>query len=280
MTTTDLQHIDSRLIKIRDWLSAPDPSTNYQEALKQRQNETGLWFIESNQYLEWKNGVCSSLWLHGIPGCGKTILSSTILQNVLEHCKSDPGKVVAYFFFDFNDTRKQSSELMVRSLVCQLSQQCVKIPKSLDTLISSCGNGQQQPPLHALLEVLQQMISEVPNTYIVLDALDECPPGGRTELINILEIISAWKLQNLHILMTSRRERDIESSLETFIREQDFVSLQSKLVDRDIHKYVRHRLSADKQLIKWGNDPARRQDIEEALMKGAQGMYVYGMILT
>ncbi|KAF2866229.1 ankyrin repeat-containing domain protein [Massariosphaeria phaeospora] len=262
---------DLKLVKIREWLSAPDPSTNYQKALKQRHDDTGLWFLESDQYAEWKTNATSFFWLHGIAGCGKTILSSTVLQNVLQHCNSDPGKVVAYFFFDFNDKQKQNPELMVRSLIRQLSQQCVRIPTSLDMLFSSCENGQRQPSLHALLEVLQQMMQEFPHIYIVLDALDEC--SGWTELTDILETMSAWQLQNLHIVLTSRRERDIESSLETFIRQKDFVCLQSKVVDRDIHKYVQQRLSADKRLSRWGRDPALRQDIEVALMKGAQGMF-------
>jgi hypothetical protein len=193
------------------------------------------------------------------------------LQNVLQHCDGDPGKVVAYFFFDFNDAQKQDPELMVRSLICQLSQQCVRIPTSLDKLFASSGNGQRQPSLHALLETLQQMMQEFPYVYIVLDALDEC--SERAELTEILETMSAWQLQNLHTILTSRRERDIENSLETFIDQENVVWLQSELVDRDIQKYIQQRLSDDKRLSRWGKDPALRQDIEAALMKGAQGMY-------
>ncbi|KAF2681949.1 hypothetical protein K458DRAFT_75668 [Lentithecium fluviatile CBS 122367] len=262
---------DAKLAKIRQWLSAPDPSTNYQKALKQRQDDTGLWFLESDQYTRWKADAASFLWLHGIPGCGKTILSSTILENVLQHCNGDPGKVVTYFFFDFNDLQKQNPELMVRSLICQLSQQCVRIPTSLDTSFSSCENGQRQPSLYAPLEVLQQMMQEFPHVYIVLDALDEC--SEQAELTNILETMSAWQLQNSHTLLTSRRERDIERSLETFIRQQNILCLQSELVDGDVQKYVQQRLSDDKQLSRWGRHRALRQDIEAALMKGAQGMF-------
>lgn len=190
---------------------------------------------------------------------------------MLQHCDGDPGKVVAYFFFDFNDVQKQNPELIVRSLICQLSHQCVRIPTSLDTLFSSCENGHRQPSLHALLEVLQQMMQEFPHVYIVFDALDEC--SERAELTDILETMTAWQLQNSHILLTSRIERDIESSLETFIRQQNIVCLQSELMDRDIQKYVQQRLSEDKQLNKWGKDLVLRQEIEAALMKGAHGMY-------
>jgi hypothetical protein len=138
-------------------------------------------------------------------------------------------------------------------------------------LFSSCENGQRQLSLHALSEVLQQTIREFPHVYIVLDALDEC--SGRAELTDILETLSAWQPQNLHILLTSRRERDIESSLETFIRQQDVLCLQSEQMDTDIHKYVQRRLSDDKQLSRWGRDPDLRRDIEAALTEGAKGMY-------
>lgn len=264
--------VDAKLAKIRKWLSAPDPSTNYQKALKRRVADTGLWFLESGQYDKWKTDTASSLWLYGIPGCGKTVLSSTILQSVLQHCRDDPRKATVYFFFDFNDRQKQDPELMLRSLLYQLSQQSIMIPASLNSLYSSCENGQQQPLLDALLTVMQQMMQEIPHVYALLDALDEC--SQRAELMDILETMAGWQLQNLHLLVTSRRERDIESSLEGFIDRRNIICLQSHLVDKDIERYVRQRLSDDKSLRKW-ETPAIRQDIEAALMKGANGMYLF-----
>lgn len=190
---------------------------------------------------------------------------------MLEYCSKDPGKVVVYFYFDFNDVQKQKPELMLRSLICQLSEQCVKISANLGTLMSSCEDGQRQPALHMLEDVAQQMIQDFPHVYIVLDALDEC--SDRVELTTMLETLAAWQLQNLHVLLTSRRERDIEASLETFIDHQSVIYLQNKLVDKDIQKYVRQRLYNDRSLSKWQKDTTVMNDIETALMKGANGMY-------
>jgi hypothetical protein len=262
--------IDAKLCKIRQWLSAPDPSTNYQKALKLRQADTGLWFLESDAYTRWKRAATTPLWLYGIPGCGKTILSSTVLQNVLQYCQDDPGKVTAYFFFDFNDVQKQDPEMMVRSLLCQLSQQSIKVPASLDALFSSCNSGQRQPSIQAVMDALQAMIQDLPQIYIVLDALDEC--AQRADLMEMFETMVGWKLPNMHLLVTSRRERDIESSLEGFVDPQNSICLQSEVVDKDIQQYVRQRLSDDKGLSKWGKDIALRQEIEKALMEGSKGM--------
>jgi hypothetical protein len=113
-------------------------------------------------------------------------------------------------------------------------------------------------------------MQEFPQLYIVLDALDECT--DRSELMAILERVAGWKLDGSHLLITSRKERDIESSLDT-IDTQNSVGLQSKLVDGDILKYVRQRVSDDKNLSKWQKDPETRQEIEIAVMKGAHGMY-------
>ncbi|KAF2624557.1 HET-domain-containing protein [Macroventuria anomochaeta] len=259
--------------RVCSWLSAPDPSTNYHKAHKQRQVETGLWLLDGSKFTEWKERAASRLWLYGIPGCGKTILSSTIIEHLLQHCHENASMVTAYFYFDFNDRSKQDPELMLRSLLCQLLQCSSKIPKGVDALFSSCENGQQRPSLQALLEVTPQVMQQFTHAYIVLDALDECTQ--RQELMDVLETVAGWQLNNVHLLMTSRKERDIESSLESYVKEEDTICLQRDVVDKDIQRYVQQRLSDDKTLAKWNKDAAMMQEIEAAMMHGAHGMYVW-----
>jgi hypothetical protein len=272
------QDQEEKLGKIRIWLSAPDPSTNYHKAHKQRQAETGLWLLEGEQFTRWRERAASRLWLYGIPGCGKTILSSTIIEHLLQYCHDDTSMVMAYFYFDFNDTQKQDPELMLRSLLCQLLQSSVGIPKGVDALFSSCENGKRQPPLHMLLEVTRQAMQEFTQVYVILDALDECTQ--RSELMDMLETVARWQLDNLHLLMTSRKERDIETCLESYVREEDTVCLQRDVVDQDIQRYVQQRLRDKKSLAKWTKDAAISQEVEDALMRGAHGMYVFNQFFT
>jgi hypothetical protein len=116
------------------------------------------------------------------------------------------------------------------------------------------------------------MIQDLPQSYIVLDALDEC--AQRAGLMQMLETIVGWKVPNLHLLVTSRRERDIESSLDDLVDNQNRVYLQSAVVDKDIQRYVQQRLSDDKRLRKWEKDASMMGLIETALMNGAKGMFV------
>ncbi|KAL5376601.1 hypothetical protein DPSP01_010394 [Paraphaeosphaeria sporulosa] len=270
-TESGSQSKKERVGKICNWLSAPDPSTNYQKALRQRQAGTGIWLIEAEQFIRWKASVTSRLWLHGIPGCGKTILSSTIIEDLLQHCGDDTSMVTAYFYFDFNDARKRDPQIAIRSLFSQLLQRSVTLPESIDKLFASCENTGRLPPLHAFLGVLRPTLQEFTQVYIVLDALDEC--SYRSELMDMLEIIAEWRLDNLHLLMTSRKERDIESSLQNLVIEENIISLQRDVVDKDIQRYIQQRLSDDKDLVKWNKDAVIRQEIEAALMSGARGMF-------
>jgi ankyrin repeat protein len=260
---------DGKLEKIQKWLSAADPSSNYQQALKQRQDNTGLWLLDHDRYRKWKTEPASFLWLHGIPGSGKTILSSTFLQDVFSTCGDNNEKAVIYFYFDFNDARKQHAESMLRSLIYQLLRKSIHIPSSLE-------NGfllhEKQPSPDEQLTILRQLTERFTEVYVVLDALDEC--SQRSELMDILTTMGAWRLRNSHIIVTSRRERDIESTLQKISSQRNHISLESEVVDEDIRQYIRHRLSNDQTLNKWGKDPALRQEIEAILTHGSQGMYV------
>lgn len=111
--------IDQWRNKIRQWLSAPDSSLNYIQALKGRYEATGDWFLATDTYSNWLSTPISLVWMHGIPSCGKTVLSSTVIQNIYKYCESRTGSIVLYCYFDFNDIEKQKHGKMIRSLVTQ-----------------------------------------------------------------------------------------------------------------------------------------------------------------
>lgn len=56
------------------WLSITDSSVDHDNARIKHEPETGNWFIHGVEYLQWKQTPGSFLWVHGIPGSGKTIL--------------------------------------------------------------------------------------------------------------------------------------------------------------------------------------------------------------
>ncbi|KAE9378647.1 hypothetical protein N431DRAFT_396440 [Stipitochalara longipes BDJ] len=257
---------EQRRREITQWLSPPDPFSNYNAAVDKRRRDTGQWLLDSAQYAAWRESEDSFLWLHGFAGCGKTILTSTVIENTRGHCKSSTGHAIAVFYFDFNDSAKQQAHEMLCSLICQLYSQTVNEIPAIELLYKECSQS-HKPGVHALLGVLRESISNFDNTFIVLDALDEAT--NREELLPILEKISRWELKQLHLLITSRREPDIEQVLSPLVTNS--ICIQNKLVDADIELYIHDRLEKDAKLSQWPR--AVRVEIKATLTKGARGMF-------
>lgn len=212
------------------------------------------------------------MWLYGIPGCGKTILSSAIVKN-LDSIPSSPP--VLYFYFDFTDIEKQTLDSMFRGLISQLYHNHVETSKQLDFLFSSCKDGHRQPTSGELCEVLSHMIEQVKEVWLVLDALDECHTrrGPSTEglLSWIKEVLDPEK-RNVHLLITSRPEQDIEFGIRKLAHDNDIVSIQSSLITDDIRAYVRARVREGYGLERWRSQLEVQNEIETELMKKADGM--------
>lgn len=256
---------------IKGWLTPPDPSLNLRKSLKLRVADTGAWFLQSTQYSEWKASDASFLWLYGSAGSGKTILSSGIVEDLLPDCRNDPARALAYFYFDFNESAKQDPLSMVKSLLRQFMDRCARTPQALQSTYASCQNGQREPSYLELDDALKNIVETSPTSYIVLDALDECT--ARTELFEILEQIHSWGIANLHVLVTSRIEVDIEEALEGIVPKSDRVCLESRLVNQDIRTYIVERLQQDKFLRRWQQDLAIQEEIQSTLVQKAGGMY-------
>jgi len=96
---------DSYSNKVKKWLSSSDTSTNFNEAKKTRHPGTGSWFLTKKPFVEWKSGLRRHLWLRGLTGCGKTVLTSTIHDD-LNGVQTDSCIVLDFFFaFSHQDKR-------------------------------------------------------------------------------------------------------------------------------------------------------------------------------
>ncbi|KAI0860282.1 hypothetical protein F4860DRAFT_525416 [Xylaria cubensis] len=264
---------DTHFDHIYKWLLPPDPSTNLDNALKLRHQGSGEWFLHHPAYSGWKCEGSSFLWLNGIPGCGKTILSAAIIKDLTT---GELSQGLLYFHFDFSDTRKQSFDMMLRSLLWQLYYKNMDVRSHLDSLYLSCRQRSQQPSLESLQATFLDMIKKVQDVWIILDALDECPmrteytTGGLLSWIQNLHSLQV----NTHVIITSRPEQDIEASIKGWARIQDIIPIRSDLVQEDISAYVRARVRDHGMLsARWRGRSDIQDMIENTLKERAKGMF-------
>ena len=162
----------------------------------------------------------------------------------MAECESGSA-VMAYFYFDFRDLNKQTCHDLLRSLVSQLSTRSSLCCDILHRVYNTHDNGTRQSSddsLKSCLKAMLRLLTQGP-TFIVLDALDECPdsfafPSPRDEVLQLVKELVDLHLQELHICATSRPEVDIRAVLEPLAFHS--VSLHDESGQKaDIADYIR-----------------------------------------
>ncbi|KAH9963673.1 hypothetical protein BGW80DRAFT_1542385 [Lactifluus volemus] len=270
--------LNSKRDQLRDrllsWLSPPDPSENHNTALRAHHERTSQWLFQNTIFNEWKS-TGSLLWLYGNPGSGKTVICSTIIQDIMSLC--DAGRAsVAYFYFDFRDTKKQSCQEMLHSLLIQLSAQSNHSFDTLSRLHSKHDHGTRLPSDDAMMECLKEMLSTAGqnSTYIIIDALDECPntsgiTSPREHVFNLLKKLVELHLPSLYVCVTSRPEIDIRLVLESLT--QNCLSLHNENGQmEDIISYIKFVVDSDDAMRRWKEED--KILVIETLSENAGGM--------
>ena len=178
---------------------------------------------------------------------------------------------IAYFFFDGRDSQKelQLHNKLIRTLISQLSDtRHGGITEELADLYKRCGEV-QQPSDEQLQNVLRDILDRFSQAYIMIDALDECTEREKTlNWVNKLISDTNRKPANLHIMVTSRPERDIH---------EIFAALDPHSIDvgeantKDIAEYLKFQMES--KFTKYDEDT--RAKIMSEMEKHAEGSYVY-----
>jgi hypothetical protein len=189
----------------------------------------------------------------------------------------DAGRaLIAYFYFDFRDVDKQSLHNLLPSLLVQLAAQSDSCCDILSQLYSAHHRGMQKPCDLAMVECLHKLLTlgVQASTYIIIDALDECPatstvPSPREEVLGFVEELVGLRLPRLHICVTSRPESDIMAILKPLTPCP--VSLHDERGQKeDIANYVASFVHLDRRMRRWREED--KDLVIKTLSKKADGM--------
>ncbi|KAF7523016.1 hypothetical protein G7054_g11943 [Neopestalotiopsis clavispora] len=211
------------------------------------------WFLEDKDFCSWRDRSESGLiWVSGGPGCGKSVLSRSLIDE-RQLTATPTTSTVCHFFFKDGDQRRVYSHDALSAILDQLLIQDVT-GKFMETLDRHKNHGDAlRGNSDELWNILLDCASmpDAGEIVCVLDALDECREDERNIIIKKIEeffsptATAARRTCRLKFFITCRPHYQIESSINR-LSDVSFLTLDgddhSLVVSADINSVVDARI--------------------------------------
>ncbi|KAI5818433.1 hypothetical protein BZA77DRAFT_243662 [Pyronema omphalodes] len=101
------------------WISPLEAHTRHQDIRSKRLKNIGDWFLESEIFRNWrdKSHEVNIFGCYGIPGAGKTFISSLVIDHLFSF--TGDKAFVAYIYCDYQDREEQTAVNMIGGLLKQ-----------------------------------------------------------------------------------------------------------------------------------------------------------------
>ncbi|KAG6876570.1 hypothetical protein C0993_002259 [Termitomyces sp. T159_Od127] len=246
-------------IQLKGWLDAPDYEAEFRAADDRRYEGTCDWIKKKQAFVEWTSTAYTpSLFVHGTPGSGKTVLSSWVVRS-----RATEDELVLYHFFKDMDTLKRSPLSAIRSLVDQLFDQLRSADHSLLPKLESMLDDASQHSRHVHFDDLWHIFSKflmdpadppakrsALSITVVLDALDECD-SPQTLIVHLAQLANDAQ-GKVKIFMTGRHSAMnlVARSLPTSSYQLLELEITLDDVQQDIQAFVQFTISSVPRLMK------------------------------
>jgi ankyrin repeat protein len=249
---------------ILDWLSPTNYASRQNHFISQRQEGTGLWLLNSTAFKTWVKTDNQTLFCPGIPGAGKTILSSIVVDELCGVFGNDSFVGVAYLYCDFRQNDKQRVEDLLASLLRQLSQCQPSLPQEVRSLTHRHKKKQTRPSQDDLLRTLQSLAAMYSRVFIIVDALDELTMECRVSFLPNLLALQAICGANLFVT-----SRFIPEIVEYFTRS---TLLEIRASEHDVRRYIDAYVSHLPSFVRRSMD--LQEEIKSRIVNAVDGMCV------
>ena len=253
---------------VLDWLSTHDPSVAHQRALQSYCEHTCSWVLKAKAFDAWWDASKhSALWINGLAGYGKTVLTSFIIETLQRNPSTDDASVL-YHYFDASDGPSLSLSTFLGSLTRQLCENEEPLPSDVTQRYETAQafrKGNPKPPeVTALVCMLNDLMSKQSCPVVVLDGVDESP-----ECEEICAMLKRFpdEQELAHVLVVSRPDTKIRRHLTSF----DELQLTQGVLEDDIGRYVQARMSNEPRFKRLNE--TLRDHAQQTIQLKSQGMF-------
>jgi Cdc6-like AAA superfamily ATPase len=262
-----IRHQQNQYCKdILHWLTPIDYGPQQSDFIKRRQEGTGTWLLGTEEFKTWLDQRNKTLFCSGIPGAGKTILTSVVVDHLCSKYRANLSVGIAYIYCNFRQREQQNLENLLLSLVKQLLQTRTFEPEIVRTLYDSHSRKQTRLSFNEILEALGSVAAQYSRVLVIVDALDECgvSDGERQKFLSA--IFNLQDKTGVNLFVTSRINGKIAKLFETAL------SLQIRANREDVESYLDGQMSLLEPDIL---DDDLRDTIRREIVSAVDGMYAY-----
>ncbi|KAI0445621.1 hypothetical protein F4803DRAFT_120273 [Xylaria telfairii] len=257
-------------LKILNWFARTNYGSQQTDYFRRRQSGTGQWLLNSKEYRDWTNGTNKTLFCPGIPGAGKTILTSIVVNDLKIRFRQDPTVAVSYVYCNYKHHNEQTVENLLSSLLKQLALGLPILPDSLRQTHDRHGAEQTRPSLDEIFKAIESVASRISRVFIVVDALDECQTSENCRSRFLSKILELQTKHRVNVLVTSRPIPEVEEQFK------DTASIKIRATEDDIHQYLRGHFSELGGFLVDRSD--LRDKITTSVAKAADGMFLLAQL--
>lgn len=249
-----------------NWLTPINHASQQHDYITQRQVDTGQWLLDSPVFIEWVNSDKQKLFCPGIPGAGKTILTSIVVEELMNRFRNDKDIGIAYFYCNFRRQNDQKIDDLLLNLLKQLSGYQASLPGAVKDMFDLHSPRQNRPSTKEISTALKFVIDAYSKVFIVVDALDECQMDDGCRMGFLSEVFHLHETCQLSLFATSRHIPDIEKMFGSSMR------LEIRASDKDVERYLDGRISQLPGYVHQSTD--LQNEIKIGIIKAVDGMYV------
>ena len=253
-------------LEILNWITPFDYGSHLSDYFQRRQAGTGQWLLNSTEFQEWLKTSQKTLFCPGIPGTGKTILTSIVVNDLTKHFPEDSSVGIAYVYCNFQRRDEQKIDDLLASLLKQLAESYLPLLECVKDLYDRHKTKRTRPSLEEISTTLHSVATKYSRVFIIVDALDECQTSDNCRARLLSELFSLQKRHGTNILATSRFIPEIVDQFK------GSSELEIRASREDVERYLEGHI---KQLSPFVQENRQLQiDIMSGISEAVDGMYV------
>lgn len=250
--------------RILKWLSSIEYLKYHNENQRSVLDGTGKWLPAHSIFTSWRETSTSSiLWLHGIPGSGKTKLMSIVIETMMRSSAIElcPRPVFFYCSKNANNAEMSQADAILASFVRQLASATADsdlFPEVIQAYECEQKTGFANGSLSAAhsINFIIQLSHKYPAMEFFIDAIDECDHWQRYELLEAINQIMRKSSALVKVMVSSRDDEDVQWRLEKLGSHRNLgITLEDN--HEDIVRFIEsetNRLVAAGQLLRFSAD--------------------------